>query len=381
MSRKKPNALVSAGWEDILGWLPPDLDEMAYRTGGFERRRELRRPSDVLRLAFAYAVCDLSLRGVAAWAATHGIAKVSDVAVLKRLRRLVPFLEALLAWLLGRQLFEPPTAVMALRVRILDATTLTAPGGTGADWRVHATYDVARGTFDTIELTDGKGGEHLDRARLRPGDLGIFDRGYAHRARIVEAVESGAHVLVRIGHSAVPLADGKGQPVDVLKFALRRRDRPGRPPRVEELPVWLARPGGAPLPMRLIVVRKSQQDAERERRRLNREGKRKGKTPSRRTLDAAAFVFLLTSVPAAWVDAVPMADLYRVRWQVELAFKRLKSLLHLDALRAWDSKLGRTYVLTKLIAALLAQTLARGARAFSPWGVPLRAGPVEPVAA
>nr|MDN1021419.1 transposase [Escherichia coli] len=37
-------------------------------------------------------------------------------------------------------------------------------------------------------------------------------------------------------------------------------------------------------------------------------------------------------------SAEQVADCYRLRWQIELAFKRLKSLLHLDALRAKNAR-------------------------------------------
>jgi IS4 transposase len=61
-----------------------------------------------------------------------------------------------------------------------------------------------------------------------------------------------------------------------------------------------------------------------------------------------------------------------MRWQIELAFKRLKSLLNLDALRAKDPALARSYLLGKLIAALLIQCIADQCRAISPYGVPIR---------
>ena len=372
--------LVDAGWEDVLAWLPPDLDEMALASGGFQRRRIIRKASVLLRLVLAYSVLDLSLRGVAIWAREQDVVEVSDVAVLKRLRRAGPFLESLLAWLLARGLQQPASAEVPLRIRLVDATTVSAPGSAGTDWRIHASYDPVSRRFDRLELTDARGGEHLGRFAAGPGDLLVGDRGYAHARRIAEARERGAHVLVRIGHRAVPLVDEHGERVDILAFATRRRSKPGRPPRVEEMPAFIQAQDGRKWPVRIIVVRKSQAAADKERRRINREARRRGHTPSQRTLQAAAYTFLLSTVPERMASRVDLAELYRVRWQIELAFKRLKSLVHLDALRAHDPALARTYILGNLIAAALIQLVAHGARSFSPWGVPLRQPPSQPVA-
>jgi IS4 transposase len=166
-----------------------------------------------------------------------------------------------------------------------------------------------------------------------------------------------------------------GERLDALAFARRKRARAGRPRRVEEAAVHIRGKDDVNCHVRLIVVRKSAEATRRERQRIRREGSRKGKEPTARSLAAAAFTFLLTTVPAKDADAAVLAELYRVRWQVELGFKRWKSLIHLDALRAKDPALAKAYLLTKLLAALLADTLARAARAFPPRGLPLRTGP------
>lgn len=371
MSKPINADLVEAGWQDAARWLPSNLDALAQETSGFRRRRGVRSALDLVRIALAYALLDLSLRSVSTWMATHGLGDVSDVAVLGRLRRGARFLEAIVAQMLTRQLWQAPTATLPYRVRLVDATTVSAPGAEGTEWRLHVSYDAARGVVDGVTLTDVHGGEHLERATPQAGEILVGDRGYAHAARIRTARARGAHVVIRLGHSAVPLTDRTGAPVDPLAFARRKRPRAGRPPRVEATDVYLRDDSERTDPLRLIVVRKTAEATHRERERIRREAGRKGKAVTDRSLAAAAFAFLLTSLPADEVDAVTIAELYRVRWQIELNFKRWKSLLALDALRAHDPDLARAYLYAKLIAALLADTLARAARAFSPWGAPL----------
>ena len=218
MSKRITEILHDQGWADLAGWLPPNLDEMAERTGALSRRRAVRSGEDLLRLAFAYGPLGQPLRQVSAWAAMAGVAELSDVAVLKRLQKAPPFLDMVLRWLLQRRLAGPVRADLGLRVRLIDATTVSAPGSTGTNWRVHVGYDVHRGEIDQIELTDETGGEHLGRLGVQAGDLAIGDRAYAHAERIAELRRKGAHVLVRCGYQAVARWTARGGDFDPLAF-------------------------------------------------------------------------------------------------------------------------------------------------------------------
>lgn len=371
--------LVGRDWADTVEWLPADLEELLEQTGALQRRRSVRTGEELVRLGLAYSLLDLSLRSTAAWWASIGLPSLSDVAVLKRLKSAAPFLEQVLNRMLTRATAGPSLPKLGLRIRLIDATALSEPGSEGTDWRLHVTYDPVRAAIDRVEVTDVHGGEHFERSAATTGDLVLGDRGYASSERVRALAGAGAQVLVRIGHSSMRLFDAEGAPLDPFAFATRRRPRQGRPPRLESLPVWLHGTQGPPLQARLIVVRKSREAAERERTRIRAEAKRRGKDPGARTLAAAAFTFLLTTLPENAASAEDVAELYRFRWQVELAFKRLKSLLSLDALRAKDPNLARSYLLGKLIAAVLIQAIADQCRAISPYGVPIRR-PAQPVA-
>ena len=66
---------------------------------------------------------------------------------------------------------------------------------------------------------------------------------------------------------------------------------------------------------------------------------------------------LVTSLDPQEYPADRIAALYRLRWQVEIAFKRLKSLLDFSRLPARDPSLARTWLLAKLLMALLLENL------------------------
>src|SRR5205823_7729746 len=90
-------------------------------------------------------------------------------------------------------------------------------------------------------------------------------------------------------------------------------------------------------------------------------------------LEAAEYCFVFTTVAAARLSAEAVLELYRFRWQIELAFKRMKSLLQLDEMAAQDDALCRTFLYVKLLATLLVEELSRQWVDFSPWGYRSRA--------
>ena len=364
-------SLVSEQWDDVLAWLPPDLEDLAISSGAIQRRRSVDSGSLLLRMALVYSVLDLSLRSTAAWFEGAGLGAMSDVAVLNRLRSATPFLESLLSKLLSKRI-QPTPGDFPWRLRLIDATCISAPGNTGTEWRVHMTYDPSQSRITHVEITDGHGGEHLGRCDAGPGELIVGDRGYHHADRILETDDKGAQVLLRIGHRAVRLFDASGERMDPLDCAKELFGKAGGSDRILSTLVWIEGSTAKRRTARLIVIRKSREATQKELRRLHVENRRKGRVLSDRSKEAAAYTLLLTTVVDPTIPDRDLAEVYRVRWQIELAFKRLKSLMNLDALRARNAQLARTYLLGKLICAVLMDAIAEECRGFSPWGIPLR---------
>jgi hypothetical protein len=349
-------------WEYLLTLLPGDLERSAWVHGVLLRRRQVRSAQALLRLALAYSLCDWPLRTVAAMSERLGLGSLSDVAVLKRLRRCGPWL----GWLVGQWCRAHGLAVPAAsgRLRLVDATTVSGPGSSGADWRLHTSYDAERGMFDELLLTDGRGGDSLSRIQLQPKDVVVADRGYAHPEALGAVEAAGAWLVVRFPWNNLPLHSPEGRDWDLLSFL-------GSLPAVAvgEAAVHVTLHGRC-LPARMVGVRKTAAAAAAARRRLERDARRKGKVLDARTLECAGYVFVLTTLPPA-VAAHQVLEIYRLRWQVEMAFKRLKSVLRFDQLRAKDPELARTYLYGKLLGALLVDELTVRSRRFFPWGFPL----------
>lgn len=357
-----PDLQHFGGWCGLVDRLPSglDLSATARRFGAFERARGVRSAEDLLRLALIYGTTSLSLRATAAWASAQRLAELSDVALLYRLQGCNSWLEALVSGLLSQALqpFGQPfgsCSVVDRRMRLIDGTMISSPGPDPASWRLHADYDLGTSRFIGFELSDRHGSESLERFEPEPGDLFVADRYYAKVAQLAHVVEHGADFLVRRGLTSCRLQHQDGRSLDIGGL-LKTLD----PEQTLDLPVLAPLPntaGRAPLKARLIIRHIGQDRVEGARRRARRKAAKSGQKASAKRLKAAEYVMLMTSLPAEQASADQVLQIYRLRWQIELAFKRLKSLMGFKDLLAKDPRLARSCLYAKLILALITEDI------------------------
>jgi hypothetical protein len=353
--------LIENDWKYLCQFLPANLSEMAKESGAVERWRNIKNGEELLRVILAYSMEDLSLRSTAAWSSQADL-ELKDTSVLHRLRNSPPLLERVLAHLLTHQL--KAEAAPGPEFRINDATVLSIPGSEGTDYRLHVVYDPAHCCLRRVEVTDQHGGERLDRDRPQPADLVCGDRGLARAGGIHAVSEAGAYVLLRMHWQNIRLHDVLEQPLNMDEI-LKRAEVGDT-----GTTVYVPLSGKPPVPARLLVRPLPTEAANRNRQRLRRNAAKKGRTPSATALRLAGYFCILTTLPQAVASADVVLELYRIRWQIELFFKRCKGLLHFDHLRAFDPDLVRAYCLAKLIETALIECLHEEAISFSPWGVP-----------
>lgn len=354
-------------WEIITRLLPAQWEESARSLGALQRARNIRDASTLLLLLLLHAAAGLSLRQSAARAQRIGIASISDVALLKRMRNAGPWLHALAAGLFEGSPFRCALggAFAGRRIRVVDATNVTEPGSTGTDWRIHYTLQLPSLECDFFEVTDPSGGESYKRLPVLPGDVILGDRGYCHREGVAHVVEAGGDVIVRLNANSFPMTDAAGAPLSLLPLL---RTLSGHEP--GEWAVAFEASGKTYF-ARLCAVRKSAAAAERARQRIRRHARERKKEARPETLELAEYIFVLTTLPPD-ISARDVLELYRARWQVELAFKRLKSLFGAGHVPKYDPESARAWIHAKLLAVLLIERLSQEARFFSPWGFELR---------
>ena len=340
-------SLLSSGWPSVLSALPSSLDltALARSDGAIKRSRRVSDGETLLRLALWYGPCGLSLRSAAALAAGTETANLSDVALLKRLSGAADWLEAIVATVLAERHSEPMTGTRDLV--LIDGTAISQPGSKSTDWVLHSRYKPGHG-FSGFTLTDRSGGEALDRHTFSAGEIVIADRAYARGGKGLSHVRNQqADFIVRAGWRSLALRDEYGQPLDLL--ARLKGLAPGE---MADLQVDVA-VGKDMLPIRLVVQARQDDAMPAAVKRVKRKAQKNGRKGDPRSEEAARYMIIATSLDAQSHPATAILALYKMRWQIELAFKRLKSLLNLDRLPARNRNLARAWLNAHLLLALL----------------------------
>ncbi len=353
-------------WELVHAHLPPDFDaqKRARERRAFLRKRNVKDVASLFRLAMAYGGCGMSLRETCAWAEALKLASLSEPSLMERLCKAAPWLGDIVAALIAQQATVPAKRWAGYRLRAIDATAICQPGADRTTWRLHVGFDLASGQVDHIALTDGRGAENLQRLTYRPGEIVLGDRIYAKAQNLRGVKSEGADFIVRTGWNSLRLKRADGGAFDLFATLRAQEGQEGEVRvRVDE-----ASGAGAPLELRLIIWRKTPEQAQAEQKRLLQNASKRGTKVDPRSLEAAEYVMLVTSLSADVFPACDVLAIYRFRWQIELAFKRMKSLAGLDELAAKDPALAQAWIYARLIAFLIAEQIAGQVPDSPPFG-------------
>jgi DDE family transposase len=363
-------ALPSAEFRELDDWgvlrqfLPDGWEQKARDCGALTRARGIADASALLRVLLIHLANGCSLVETSVRAQQLGLGQLNSSAVYKRLRSSEYWLRWLAEQTRSSLGFATPTG--RRRVRAVDATAVSEPGSTGTDWRIHYAINLANLQCDFFSLTDATGGETWRRIPVAPGDIMVGDRGYSTPVGVSHVADAGGDVVVRLNRQSLPLFDADGERLNPLVRA-RGIEKVSQS---AEWPAWVQNPSGARIPGRLIVVRRNRQTTRLVREKLRKEASKKQYTVSKESWEAARYFFIWTTLPASY-GKDQVLELYRCRWQIELAFKRMKSIMGLGHLPKKDPESSRAWLHGKLFVSLLVERLISVAKTFSPWGYQL----------
>jgi hypothetical protein len=325
-----------------------------------KRTRKIKNAGELLRLLLLHIGPGLSLEQAVTRAAQWGLPKLSDAGLLHRMKNSSPWMrwmcEQLIAEQKTRQNWKVPGS--ELRMIAVDSTDISEPGPTGSDWRLHYAIEMPGVFCVHAELTDRHGGESLCRYPVAENDLLTGDRNYCKEAQIQHVLERKGHVLLRWHSTALPLHDERQNSLNMLGW-LKKVPRKGAEKTV------FSKNG---IKLRLCARPVSKEAAERERAKLRESARKNGRQASERSLKLAGYIIVVTTLPEKQLSTHAILELYKMRWQIELAFKRFKSLLNAGHVPKLDPDNVKAWIQAKLLTSLLVEKLLLEAEVFSPWG-------------
>ncbi len=362
-------------WRVAEGLLPAGWMDKARELNAFRRARGIEDARALLRVMLIHLAEGCGLRETAVRASLAGLADVSDVALLKRLRSCGAWFEWMAQQLREKLQLrgEPAAAVPELfagrTLKAVDGSVVTEPGATGSMWRLHYCIALPQLQCQQVHLGPREEGETLRRFEVSAGDILLADRGYAHPSGIAHVKRQAADVIVRINLVTLPLQEpGTGARLDVLACARTLHVGQARAwPAVVALKGKASDKPAEHIAGRLCIVRKTNEAASKARKRVQRESQRNGTQLQPQTLEAADYVLIFTTLGEE-ASAQQVMEAYRLRWQIELEFKRLKSLIELGHLKKHDEQSARSWLQGKLLVAMLITRLIAHSERVSPWG-------------
>lgn len=347
-------------WETLLKLLPADYERLVWEHGVLRAEWPNAKVTDartLLRFILLHVGADLPLRQTVALIAEAGGPDVTQVWLHKRMRRAQSYLGALVAEMVRAGGADAtPERWAGYEMVCLDGSTVSGPGSDGSDVRIHAVLRLHDLQVSNVRVTPIAEGETLRNFVWRAGMLVIVDRGYSNGPGILWVVDCGADVLVRVNRGALPVYDEDGLAIDVIEWCKGLQGH-----RATERAVTVAAGAGRnrrEQAGRLIGFRLPDDEARDARDRVRRE---EGPSVTTEQLEAAGYVVLFTTAPASRLSAHRCVEAYRLRWQVELLFKRWKSLCHFDRLPNYREDTICSWLTAKVLLGLLLDKAAEAA--------------------
>jgi len=295
--------------EKLLEMLPEGYEKAAKETGAFKRAKEVKTAYDLLMLVFLYVAHGLSHLEVSVTAKLKGIAQISDVGFMKRFANCGKLIEWLLENLNPQATanYSKPMKFEKYDIKALDASVVTSGGKQRIIHRLHFSIDIFHLKSDQYKITSQKTGESLTNFEVKESDLFLGDRAYGTKTSMEHCFAGKGNFIFRIRRNIFDVHDKNGNKIDLIEKLKKLKKN-----KTLRLKCCFLDSGDNFIPIRICAMHKPKDVVE---------------NPKDETGFMNNFIVLVTSILDSRISAKDILDLYRLRWQVELYFKRLKSLM------------------------------------------------------
>jgi hypothetical protein len=346
--------------DKVFSLFPEGWQEKANELCALKRARNIKTAEDLLMLNLLYQTNGKSLGGTSALLKSGGKINLDKNAVYFRLQRSTNWN----TWL--NQNICRSTGIIAEKPDFLDNKRVVAVDASeekmdakGRDLsRLHYGVDIY--TLEPVEamITLGETGEKLTNFNhIGKDDIVLADRAYGTIKSIEHAKAKGADFVIRLKYNAFTMYQDNAERFDLTKAVENMKEGSYLEFNVNYLN------DGELSPIRICVYRKTSEQAAGSERQMKKSNKKKARTqPSEQQIFYGNYVIVATSLS---FECEKILELYRQRWQIEILFKRLKSLFDYDDMPARTENMMKAFVSGKLLLAGICEALVLQGR-FSP---------------
>ena len=296
-----------------------------------QRKRVVKEEQYLLTAMIRYIFGKLSFRRLSDFMAQkHGIV-MSDTAWKKQFKKCAGWFLKIAKEVFSEEVSQQPngrTILNYAKVYAIDATELPQEGKTNTNIRIHTAYSLTRNCVSETVLSDNHTAEKVSHFSIEKGALYVTDRGYGRTTQFAALMDAGADFIIRITPSHVKLYTDETCNVRVDFASLLKNSSDKCFSRC----FWFRTRGKKVYPLRITVSKIPDERIEAAEKRVRSKAVKSQRKLSENTILFSHWILLASSLPTA-IKGRDLLHVYQLRWQIELFFKRCKSLLEFHKLR------------------------------------------------
>jgi hypothetical protein len=338
----------------LIKELPDNYEEKC----AVQRWRGVKNPADLMLLILIHLLNGTSLLETSVIAHTAKLGELSDVAFMKRLAQCKEWFVSICQMLISRNMenYQQPDWLEGKTIVAVDASDVVEKGRSRRTYRLHYALDVFKMASLQCKITEQSAGETLVNFEMKPNMLVIADRMYSNVRGMAHCLNGGADFLLRMRKNSFKTCDVDGNVIDVLNI-LKTTEKDS----YTDFKAFALNKAGVSVPIRICAKRKTREQIEKTMKRL-KFLERKGTITDQAKM-FNEYIVVVTSLPDS-ITAEQVLSVYRLRWQAEITFKRMKSILDFGDVPKKKMENSLSWLNGKLMVALLIESVI--AKSFSP---------------
>jgi hypothetical protein len=338
-------------FEKLMSFLPKNYTELCFETKAIERIREIKTAEELMYFCLNYLYAGCTLVELSAIALLKDL-KISNAAFMKKLAKCNDWYQAIIAEMKSPQIFNytKPTGLENYNFFAADGSDVVSKGTSKQEFHLHYAINIFSLSTGQFKITDQKTGESLTNFAVKPREVYIADRAYGTKTSIEHCLSGGGEIIARLKKDAFLLFDEGGNKIVLANLLANVTET-----EVLDLHCFFEGSDKNLVPIRICAVKKTPEEIKKTQEKLRKQEIKKQKPLSEEAKFMNNFIILATSLTQ--IPAADIFQIYRYRWQVELYFKRLKSILCLGEVPNKKEENIMAWLNGKMLTALLIEQL------------------------